>query len=69
MAFDPTLVAFAQWLISQGIGVTVAVCVLYLIGRKIDQQNGQLDALTVAITKLSTLVESHWPPIGPGAHI
>lgn len=61
MNLDPSVLTFAQWLISQGIGVFVAVAVLWLVGRKVDQQNAQLAALTLAIGTLTALVDSHMP--------
>lgn len=65
MDFTPEVVAFLQWIINQGLGVAVALGVLYLVGRKVDQQNQELAKLTLAITRLSVLVESHMPGAGP----
>jgi len=62
VTFDAGTLGFVQWLISQGIGVAVAVVVLWLVGRKVDQQNGNIEQLTIAINALAALVQSHMPP-------
>lgn len=56
MTPTPGVLEFAQWLISQGIGVAVAVAVVWMVGRKIDQQNAQLAELRVAVTQLATII-------------
>ena len=61
VTLDSGLLAFAQWLISQGIGVAVAVAVLWLVGRKVDQMTAQLVSLQLAIATLTALLDSHTP--------
>jgi outer membrane murein-binding lipoprotein Lpp len=59
MSLDQATLTFAQWLISQGIGVAVAVAVLWLVGRKIDQQSSALGDLRTAIAQLTQAVSDH----------
>lgn len=61
MTLDSGLLAFAQWLISQGIGVAVAVAVLWLVGRKVDQQNGMLAELRTAVAQLTQAIADRFP--------
>lgn len=61
MTLDKSLLDFGQWLISQGIGVAVAIAVLWLVGRKVDQQNVILQELRAAIAVLTQAVNDHAP--------
>lgn len=59
MTLDKPLVELIQWMVSQGIGVAVAVAVLWLVGRKVDQQNTLLVQLDASIGKLTQAVSDH----------
>lgn len=56
MSLDQATVTLVQWLVSQGIGVAVAVAVLWLVGRKIDQQSTTLTDLRAAIAQLTQAI-------------
>jgi outer membrane murein-binding lipoprotein Lpp len=56
VSLDQATVTLVQWLVSQGIGVAVAVAVLWLVGRKIDQQSTTLTDLRAAIAQLTQAI-------------
>jgi hypothetical protein len=49
---SPEVANLVQWVISQGIGVAVAVLVLYLVGLKVDKMNSTLVGLQLTIQAL-----------------
>jgi len=59
MVIEPGTASLIQWILSQGIGVAVAVAVIWLVGRKVDQQNSLVTRLEAAIQGLTEAVRAH----------
>ena len=59
MVIEPGTAAFLQWLISQGVGVAVAALVIWIVGRKIDQQNALIQQLLVRLQELADAIHNH----------
>jgi hypothetical protein len=50
-----------QWLMAQGPVVALFAWAIWVLGRKLDDWNGNITQLTIAVNSLTAMVQAHMP--------